>query len=239
MQHTAPQRPALGIMFVLMSCSSLQFGAAFAVTLFPLFGALAVSVSRLRDAVWVLCALAGMLVLGYEAAVGRDTDYLGLTFALIAGVFWALYIRSSAKVGALVPGASGLAVAMLVGAAFIAPVAAIVPAPQPLWNAAQDPTLLLMIFGTAMFASVIPYSAELMALRNLPQQVFSVLMSMEPAIAAIAGWALLNQETGPIRWLAICLLMTASVGITLTTAKGSSSNQKDDSEDPVPVPLPE
>ena len=58
--------------------------------------------------------------------------------------------------------------------------------------------LLLMIFGTAMFASVIPYSAELMALRNLPERVFSVLMSLEPAIAAIAGWALLNQETGPI-----------------------------------------
>lgn len=287
MQHTAHQRPALGIMFVLMSCSSLQFGAAFAVTLFPLFGALAVSVSRLaiasivvgsavwlaarwrarrgsemppgalswskeqwraviifgltfgmmngffycaidripiglavaveflgplalaslltrrlRDAVWVLCALAGMLVLGYEAAVG-------------------------------------LAVAMLVGAAFIAPVAAVVPAPQPLWNAAQDPVLLLMIFGTAMFASVIPYSAELMALRNLPERVFSVLMSMEPAIAAIAGWALLNQETGPIRWVAIFLLMTASVGITLTTTKGGSAKQKDDGEDPVPMPLPE
>ena len=322
MPHTSSQRPALGIMFVLMSCSSLQFGAAFAITLFPLFGALAISVSRLaiasivvgsavwlaarwhprrggemppgalswskeqwhaviifgmtfglmngffycaidripiglavaveflgplalasmltrrlRDAVWVLCALAGMLVLGYEAAVGKDTDYL--TFALIAGVFWALYIRSSAKVGALVPGASGLAVAMLVGAAFIAPVAAVVPAPQPMWNAAQDPMLLLMIFGTAMFASVIPYSAELMALRNLPQQVFSVLMSMEPAIAAIACWAVLDQETGPIRWVAICLLMTASVGITLTTTKGDSPKQKDDGEDPVPMPLPE
>ena len=194
---------------------------------------------RLRDAVWVLCTLAGMLVLGYEAAVGKDTDYLGLTFALIAGVFWALYIRSSAKVGALVPGASGLAVAMLVGAAFIAPVAAVVPAPQPIWNAAQDPMLILMIFGTAMFASVIPYSAELMALRNLPERVFSVLMSLEPAIAAIAGWALLNQETGPIRWVAIFLLMTASVGITLTTTKGSSHKQKDDGMDPVPVPLPE
>ena len=194
---------------------------------------------RLRDAVWVLCALAGMLVLGYEAAVGKDTDYLGLTFALIAGVFWALYIRSSAKVGALVPGASGLAVAMLVGAAFIAPVAAVVPAPQPIWNAAQDPMLLLMIFGTAMFASVIPYSAELMALRNLPERVFSVLMSMEPAIAAIAGWALLNQETGSIRWVAIFLLMTASVGITLTTTKGGSHKQKDVGEDPVPMPLPE
>ena len=99
--------------------------------------------------------------------------------------------------------------------------------------------LLLMIFGTAMFASVIPYSAELMALRNLPQQVFSVLMSMEPAIAAIAGWALLDQETGPIRWVAIFLLMTASVGITLTTTKGNSHKQKDDGKDPVPMPLPE
>ena len=324
MPHTSSQRPALGVIFVLISCLSLQFGATFAMTLFPLFGALAITVSRLtiasivvgstvwlaarwrarrggtmppgplswskeqwraviifgltfgmmngffycaidripiglavaveflgplalaslltrrlRDAVWVLCALAGMLVLGYEAAVGTDTDYLGLTLALIAGVFWALYIRSSAKVGALVPGASGLAVAMLVGAAFIAPVAAVVPASQPLWNAAQDPVLLLMIFGTAMFASVIPYSAELMALRNLPQQVFSVLMSMEPAIAAIAGWALLNQETGPIRWVAICLLMTASVGITLTTAQSGSSKQQDEGEEPVPVPLPE
>ena len=96
-----------------------------------------------------------------------------------------------------------------------------------------------MIFGTSMFASVIPYSAELMALRNLPQQVFSVLMSMEPAIAAIAGWALLNQETGPIRWVAICLLITASVGITLTTAQSGSSKQQDEGEEPVPVPLPE
>lgn len=324
MSHTAHQRPALGIMFVLMSCSSLQFGAAFAVTLFPLFGALAISVSRLavaslvvgsavwlaarwrarrggtmppgalswskeqwravitfgmafglmngffycaidripiglavaveflgplalasmltrrlRDGVWVLCALAGMLVLGYEAAAGKDTDYLGLAFALIAGVFWALYIRSSANVGALVPGASGLAVAMLIGAAFITPVAAMVPAPQPLWNAVQDPKLILLIFGTAMFASVIPYSAELMALRHLPERVFSVLMSVEPAIAAIAGWALLNQETGPMRWVAICLLMTASVGITLTTTKGGSPKQEDEDEDPVPVPLPE
>ncbi|WP_304024168.1 DMT family transporter [Rothia mucilaginosa] len=324
MSHTAHQRPALGIMFVLTSCSSLQFGAAFAVTLFPLFGALAISVSRLavaslvvgsavwlaarwrarrggtmppgalswskeqwravitfgmafglmngffycaidripiglavaveflgplalasmltrrlRDGVWVLCALAGMLVLGYEAAAGKDTDYLGLAFALIAGVFWALYIRSSAKVGALVPGASGLAVAMLIGAAFITPVAAMVPAPQPLWNAVQDPKLILLIFGTAMFASVIPYSAELMALRHLPERVFSVLMSVEPAIAAIAGWALLNQETGPMRWVAICLLMTASVGITLTTTKGGSPKQEDEDEDPVPVPLPE
>lgn len=324
MSHTAHQRPALGIMFVLMSCSSLQFGAAFAVTLFPLFGALAISVSRLavaslvvgsavwlaarwrarrggtmppgalswskeqwravitfgmafglmngffycaidripiglavaveflgplalasmltrrlRDGVWVLCALAGVLVLGYEAAAGKDTDYLGLAFALIAGVFWALYIRSSAKVGALVPGANGLAVAMLIGAAFITPVAAMVPAPQPLWNAVQDPKLILLIFGTAMFASVIPYSAELMALRHLPERVFSVLMSVEPAIAAIAGWALLNQETRPMRWVAICLLMTASVGITLTTTKGGSPKQEDEDEDPVPVPLPE
>ena len=66
-----------------------------------------------------------------------------------------------------------------------------------------------------------------------------MLMSMEPAIAAIAGWALLNQETGPIRGVAICLLMTASVGITLTTAQSGSSRQQGEGEEPVPVPLPE
>ena len=112
------------------------------------------------------------------------------------------------------------------------------PTPRAGHHVCAD-VLLLIIFGTAMFASVIPYSAELMALRNLPERVFSVLMSMEPAIAAIAGWALLNQETGPIRWVAIFLLMTASVGITLTTTKGGSSTQKGEGEDPVPVPLPE
>ena len=62
---------------------------------------------------------------------------------------------------------------------------------------------------------------------------------MASSIAAIAGWALLNQKTGPIRWLAICLLMTASVGITLTTTQGGSPQPKDEGEEPVPVPLPE
>ena len=89
-----------------------------------------------------------------------------------------------------------------------------------------------------MFASVIPYSAELMALRHLPERVFSVLMSVEPAIAAIAGWALLNQETGPMRWVAICLLMTASVGITLTTTKGGSPNRRMRTKTPFPCRYP-
>ena len=62
---------------------------------------------------------------------------------------------------------------------------------------------------------------------------------MASSIAAIAGWALLDQETGPIRWVPIFLLMTASIGITLTTTKGSSPPQKGDGKDPVPMPLPE
>jgi len=62
---------------------------------------------------------------------------------------------------------------------------------------------------------------------------------MASSIAAIAGWTLLNQKTGPIRWVPIFLLMTASIGITLTTTKGSSPPQKGDGKDPVPMPLPE
>ena len=206
---TRHKRPTVGLIFVIISCLSLQFGAAFAVHLFPLFGPWLVTTLRLllaaitvgaavwiagrwrahragaqtaymavpaktsdgflgwpsrqwramlifgvtlglmngffynalariplglavaieftgplvlasiltrrkRDLVWVFCAAAGMAVLGFEAVHGQETDLLGVLYALIAGAFWALYIRSSASVGELVPGASGLAEAMAV-----------------------------------------------------------------------------------------------------------------------------
>ena len=309
---TRHKRPTVGIIFVIISCLSLQFGAAFAVHLFPLFGpwlvttlrlilaaitvgaavwiagrwrahragaqtaymavpaktsdgflgwsyrqwramlifgvtlglmngffynalariplGLAVAVEftgplvlasiltrRKRDLAWVFCAAAGMAVLGFEAVHGQETDLLGVLYALIAGAFWALYIRSSASVGELVPGAGGLAVAMAVGAICVVPGALLFPGPVALWSVTHDTQLVLFIIGTSLLASVVPYSSELAALRHLPEQVFSVLLSLEPAIAALAGWALLGQETGLMRWVAIILLITASIGITQTT----------------------
>ncbi|MDO4884550.1 MAG: EamA family transporter [Rothia sp. (in: high G+C Gram-positive bacteria)] len=344
---TGQKRPAVGIIFVMISCLSLQFGAAFAVHLFPLFGpwlvtalrlflaaitvgaavwisgrwrarrggtqpvkpadsakasggflgwsahqwramiifgltlgfmngffynalariplGLAVSVEfigplalasiltrRKSDLVWVFCATAGMAVLGFEAAHGHDTDLLGILYALIAGAFWALYIRSSASVGELVPGASGLAVAMAVGAVCMIPGTLLFPGPTALWDVAHDTQLVLFIIGTSLLASVVPYSSELAALRHLPQQVFSVLLSLEPAIAALAGWALLGQETGLMRWTAIVLLVTASIGITRAAGDASAGSSAADAAEPSdssrrdeppehtsPLPLPE
>ena len=201
---------------------------------------------RKRDLVWVFCAAAGMAVLGFEAVHGQETDLLGVLYALIAGAFWALYIRSSASVGELVPGASGLAVAMAVGAICVVPEALLFPGPVALWSVTHDTQLVLFIIGTSLLASVVPYSSELAALRHLPEQVFSVLLSLEPAIAALAGWALLGQETGLMRWVAIILLITASIGITQTTGGSAHANETSDfyrrnepPEQTSPLPLPE
>lgn len=167
------------------------------------------------DFLWLGIALLGMGVLGYES-INNATDYdpLGVLFALIAGLGWALYVLAGAKVGQAVEGIGGLAVAMSFAAVFLLPLGA----PGAL-KGVTDPHLLLLAIGTGLLASLIPYTLELMALRRLPRNTFSILLSLEPAVAAIAGFLLLGQVTGPVRWLAIALLIAASVGVTLSARK--------------------
>jgi inner membrane transporter RhtA len=95
-----------------------------------------------------------------------------------------------------------------------------------------NPRLLLLAAGTALLASVIPYSLELSALRRLPARVFGVLLSLEPAIAATAGWLLLSQHQGPWEWLAVGVVVVASAGSTLTARSRASE------PDPVTVVSP-
>lgn len=167
---------------------------------------------RLRDLTWVVLAAAGVALLGLTGhGTGGRLDPAGVAWALTAGVFWACYILASARVGSLVPGQGGLAVAVAIGALALAPfgawgVAVVVPRPD----------LLLLAAGTGVLASVIPYSLELSALRRLPARVFGVLLSLEPAIAATAGWLLLDQRQGPLQWLAVGVVVLASAGSTLT-----------------------
>lgn len=167
------------------------------------------------DFLWLGIALLGMGVLGYES-INNATDYdpLGVLFALIAGLGWALYVLTSAKVGQVLAGNGGLAVAMVLAAMFLLPLGAPGAA-----EGIADPHLLLLAIGTGLLASLIPYTLELMALRRLPRNTFSILLSLEPAVAAIAGFLLLGQVTGPVRWAAIALLIIASVGVTLSARK--------------------
>ena len=166
---------------------------------------------RARDFGWVLLAAAGVALLGLTGNDGRATglDPLGIVFVLIAAVFWALYIVTSARAGAAVPGRGGLAVAIAVAALVILPVGALGAA-----HAVARPHLALIALGTGLTASVIPYSLELSALRRLPRAVFGILLSLEPAVATLAGWLLLSQHVGPVAVVAIAVVVAASVGST-------------------------
>ncbi|GAA2545286.1 DMT family transporter [Winogradskya consettensis] len=165
---------------------------------------------RLRDIAWVLLAGIGVAILGFgDGATALDP--LGVLFVLVAAGFWALYILAGKRAGAAIPGLGGLAVALSVAALAVLPFG-ITGAAQ----AVVSPHLLLVAVGTAVLASVIPYSLELSALRRLPHGVFSILLSLEPAVAAVAGWLLLSQALSWTTALAIVVVILASIGSTTT-----------------------
>ena len=169
---------------------------------------------RVRDLSWVLLALAGVVLLGVTSQDTAGISLTGLVFALVAGTFWALYILIAARVGSAVPGQGGLAVAVAIGALALAPLGAAGAA-----RAVAEPELLLLALGTGVLAAIIPYSLEMSALRRLPPRVFGVLLSLEPAIAALAGWLLLSQRLGGYAVAAVIAVIAASVGSTLSTRR--------------------
>lgn len=194
----------------------------------------AVLTRRLADAVWVAVALLGMALLGIDGLIGAEPlDPLGVLFILIAAGFWVMYIRMSARVGALIPGSGGLAMGLAVAAVLLIPVG--VPAAA---TVAGDLQLLLLAAVTAVLSSVIPYSFELAALRRLPQRVFGVLLSLEPAFATLAGWLILGQDATALRLLAVALVIAASVGTTLGVRR---DRRGDGPSGPftAPIPLPD
>jgi inner membrane transporter RhtA len=179
---------------------------------------------RLRDLVWVVLAAGGVALLGVADGIGGTgrLDPVGVAFALVAGVFWAAYILASARVGSSVPGSGGLAVALAVGALALAPLGAPGAA-----STVASPHLLLLAAATGLLASVIPYSLEFAALRRLPARVFGVLLSLEPAVAATAGWLLLGQRMGPREAVAVGVVVLASAGSTLTARRDGPGSDDD------------
>jgi inner membrane transporter RhtA len=177
-------------------------------------GPLAVAIAGSRkalDVLWVLFAATGILLL---ARGGGDVQTTGVLLALLAGVFWAGYILLSARAGRAFPGGSGLALAMVVGAAALLPIGVAGGGSHLL-----DPGLLAAGAGVAMLSSAIPYSLELEALRRLPARVFGILMSLEPAMAALAGFLILGEGLRARDVAAIALVATACAGASLTAAR--------------------
>jgi inner membrane transporter RhtA len=169
---------------------------------------------RWRDAGWVVLAVAGVLTLGLAGRSGGGAahalDPVGVALVLVSAAFWALYIVAGSRASAAVPGRAGLAVAMTVGALVLLPFGA-----HGAWPVAGRPQLLLIAFGTAVLASVVPYTLELAAMRRAPRRVFGILLSLEPGVATLAGWLLLGQGTPPIALAATGLVAAASTGAAL------------------------
>jgi inner membrane transporter RhtA len=175
---------------------------------FEFVGPLAVAVlgsRRALDLLWVALAAAGILLLSDLG--GSSLDGVGVALALLAGAFWGIYILLSARVGQAFAGGHGLALAMIV---------AVVPlAPPGIAQGGSDllvPSVLVIGFAAGILSSAIPYTLELEALRRLPTGVFGVLMSLEPAVAALAGFVVLGQDLVAREVVAILLVVVASAG---------------------------
>ncbi len=171
-----------------------------------------------RDLIWVGFATAGMVVLGAESVLdGAELDPVGVLFALVAGGFWVGYIIYCGQVGAKIPRTGGLAVAMVLGAVLLAPVGAhgaFVGVSGGDGGLISQPGLFWFAAGTSLLASVLPYTLELIALRQISGAIFSILVSLEPAFAAAAGLILLDQQLTGYRAVTIVLVICASAGIT-------------------------
>ncbi len=173
----------------------------------------AVAASRRRlDLLWV--ALAGMGVLLLAPGGEEGVTWAGIGFALLAGAFWAAYILLSAATGSRFPGASGLAFAMIVSVVVVAPVGVATGGATLL-----SPEILLLGLGVGLLSSVIPYSIELEALRRMPKNVFGILMSLEPAAAALVGLVILGEVLNVREWAAIACVVAASLGSTRTAGQ--------------------
>jgi inner membrane transporter RhtA len=172
----------------------------------PLVLALATSRHRL-DIVWVLLAAIGLVLLLPIAPAGAQLDPAGALFALAAGGCWALYIVFGQRAGRA-HGASASTWGMIIAALWIVPFGV-----ASAGRALAAPEVLPKGFGIAMLSSALPYTLEMTALRRLATKTYGTLMSLEPAVAALAGLMFLGERLGLLQWLAIGAVMAASIGM--------------------------
>ena len=175
----------------------------------PLFVAVAGS-RRLVDLVWVVLAGAGVVLLALRGS-HQGVHALGVFLALVAAACWAFYILLSKRVGAVFARLDGLAVALGVGTLLVIP-AGIAEGGSALGR----PSVLFGGVAVALLSSLIPYSLEIVALRRLSAAAFGLLMSLEPAMAALAGVIVLSEHVTGVLLAALVMVIVASVGTTVT-----------------------
>lgn len=203
---------ALGSMNLLfyLSLKTIPLGVAVALEFTGPLSLALLSSRRLPDFIWIALAAFGLWLLLPEVDGPAQLDPLGMLAALAAGVCWALYIVFGQKAGAE-HGRETVALGCVVAALLVFPIG--------LWQAGSSLfslELLPLALGVAVLSSALPYSLEMVALTRLPARTFSILMSMEPAIAALSGLLILHEQLSTNQWLAIGAIMLASAGAAAT-----------------------
>ncbi|MFV0462381.1 MAG: EamA family transporter [Nostocoides sp.] len=197
---------ALGVMNLTFygALAHLPIGVAVTIEFIgPLTLAAALS-RKIGDLVAVLAAAVGVALTSQAATLPlADLNWTGLVLALAAGAFWAAYVVLSGRTGAAFPRLDGLAWAMVVATIVVLPVGV---RTMPNWTGRE----IMLGLGIAVLSSVLPYSLELLALRTLSARVFGILLSLEPAVAALAGLVVLGQRLGPWQLAGMALVVAAS-----------------------------
>jgi inner membrane transporter RhtA len=175
--------------------------------------AVAVAGSRRRlDLLWVVLAAAG--IVGLMRGDSHGLDALGVVLALTAGCLWGAYILVTARVGRTFAGGTGLAIAMCVASVVALPIGIAQGGTQLV-----QPHVLLVGAAVGMLSSAIPYTLEMEALRRIATNVFGVLMSLEPAMAALAGFIIIGQNLSVRELIGIALVVVASVGASTSARR--------------------
>jgi len=177
-------------------------------------GPVAVAVAfsrRALDLLWIALAVGGIVLLANPFGA-NGVDRTGLLLILAAGACWAVYIVLAQRATRIFDGSTGLALAAAV--AWLMPLAPALSETSP--GDLVAPGALAVGLAVAVLSSVIPYSLESESLRRMPANVFGVLMSLEPAVAALAGFVVLGQRLSARDVVAIALVIAASIGVTRT-----------------------
>jgi len=190
-----------------LAIDRIPLGAAVTIEfLGPLTVAVLTSRRRL-DLLWIALAAVGVWLLTGGVS-GGNLDPVGVLFALGAGFFWGTYIVLGRRLGQLDGGGAGLAVAMVVATAVVA-----IPGVATAGSSLLVPSVLLFGGLVALLSAAIPFSLEIEAMRRIPSATFGVMMSLEPAVAAIVGLIVLGQSIELREALAILLVVAASAGV--------------------------
>ncbi|WP_232823883.1 threonine/homoserine exporter RhtA [Salinicola sp. CPA57] len=216
---------SLGVMNLLFyqALRTVPLGIAVALEFTGPLAVAMLSSRRWLDLLWVALAVLGLICLLLLGDGGSDPiDPYGAACALGAGVCWALYILFGQKAGAI-NGAQSATLGITIAAVVIAPVGLL-----DVGTAMFAPEVLPYALAVAVLSTALPYTLEMIAMPRLPTQTFGTLMSLEPAVGALSGLLFLGQLLSTLQWMAIGLVIAASIGTTL------SIRRRDTFETPVP-----